>query len=123
MKNKLNYNHNLNNFTKYYIIMNNTLNRNHYLNKYNNCYIINNNKLNCNHYLNKHNKFCFRDIHPLNKTYYWTKEECEKAKLRAYKLLKDRIGLDKLKKMNEHKKLIEIHKIDKRIPNVIMYYP
>jgi superfamily II DNA or RNA helicase len=71
----------------------------------------------------KHNKFCFRDIHPLNKTYYWTKEECEKAKLRAYKLLKDRIGLDKLKKMNEHKKLIEIHKIDKRIPNVIMYYP
>jgi hypothetical protein len=73
----------------------------------------------------RHKQFCFRDIHPYNRTFYWEKEECLYAILEASKLLKKQFTSEQLKRMTCHKKLIELNKINNKIPNIDIewYYP
>jgi hypothetical protein len=66
----------------------------------------------------RHKQFCFRDIHPYNRTFYWEKEECLYAILEASKLLKKQFTSEQLKRMTCHKKLIELNKINNKIPNI-----
>ncbi len=73
----------------------------------------------------RYKKFCFRDIHPYNRTFYWEKKECDNAILEASKMFKKQFASERSKRMTGHKKLIELNKIDNKIPNIDIewYYP
>lgn len=73
----------------------------------------------------RYKKFCFRDIHPCNRSFYWTEDKCIEAKSKALKILKNKFTSNRLKRMTAQKKLIEIHKINNKIPNIDLewYYP
>lgn len=64
----------------------------------------------------RYKKFCFRDIDDNRNQYYATKEECSKAIEEATNILKKNIGMEKYKKLMEKDIIIQINKIDNKIP-------
>ena len=72
----------------------------------------------------KYKKFCFRDVNPNNREYYWDKSDASNALDKCEKILLDKLGKDKLKKITSIKKIEKINELDSKIPpyNIKLYY-
>ena len=72
----------------------------------------------------KYKKFCFRDINPNNRDYYWDKQDAIKATDKCNKILVDKLGKDKLKKITSIHRINKINELDSKIPpcNINLYY-